>query len=945
MLNEEKILNSLNKLIEVLQKSSNTSQGHTRTGRGGDSNGQNAGQTSEAASRYSRGELEKTTAKLERQIKAAGDYAQAFGDSLKRVTNWNYVFGESVKDTADRIVETHNRLTDSTAAITVETIAHARNLGINSKEMKENTARILEYGDNVNKLNKLLEDEERLGKLNIELAKEEAYARKLTKPKQKEEREAVLARIEVLKKEKAQNLADAQTMVDVVAAFKRLKNIGNDTTGVFKQLSAEAQAAIRDNDIEKLKQKHIIDEINEAQKDYTDTMVEATRIETERQKQVKVQQDKINKAAIETAKKVGGSIAQSIDMFRLQLKNNVKESHFTQAGKMGMSDGDLSKFLGSNADILRGTTDTSDIASLVESGEMSRLHEQTTKTFGMGGAEGAAAIGTMIETLQKAGISTRDEKTLRGHISNVGAMSERVGMPKEEMLKFMKDLGDSGGLANMTEKYKDLSPERQQKAMNAEIEARIKNSKMLGYSTDQIKEQINEQKKNQFGGIGDKVKKMIGAQMFQESLADQGINMTDEEQKAVNAFQLTGAGTQEQMAIVNRLGDRKMEGDFQRRTAADAKAARTGDNSDVLDEAANRQVQQSLFTMFSSDEEAGNFIERRSGSNSRFGKDGRAKYDADGTLSKQLTGNATDPKDFNSSLLPMDQSMNVLKNYWDGVMANPMQSAAASLLKLVGQVGILVLQSGWGKAVLGATASGAVKAGNVMGGGVVAGGLGAGVDRALVRAEARTGAGFIANTKLGLAGKLAKGSGFLSAGLSAYSAYGDSKEKGESTGNAVASATGAGVGGGLGAWGGGAAGAAIGTMIFPGIGTVVGGLIGAGIGAASGAWAGGKTADGAWDTVTGEDDGPQARLAEAQEKRDKAQAELAKLDPEFLSLHPEVEAAILANANSSATTADLTAAALKAKQQETDYFKSQDDINAQLNALQSNQQATSDRYR
>jgi hypothetical protein len=95
-----------------------------------------------------------------------------------------------------------------------------------------------------------------------------------------------------------------------------------------------------------------------------------------------------------------------------------------------------------------------------------------------------------------------------------------------------------------------------------------------------------------------------------------------------------------------------------------------------------------------------------------------------------------------------------------------------------------------------------------------------------------------ANFKGAAGSKLLKLGGVATGLLSAYSEYGEQKEKKKSTGEALGRAALKGTGAGLGAWGGAAAGAAIGSVV-PVVGTIIGGLIGG----ALGAWGGGKVAD------------------------------------------------------------------------------------------------------
>lgn len=119
---------------------------------------------------------------------------------------------------------------------------------------------------------------------------------------------------------------------------------------------------------------------------------------------------------------------------------------------------------------------------------------------------------------------------------------------------------------------------------------------------------------------------------------------------------------------------------------------------------------------------------------------------------------------------------------------------------------------------------------------------------------------------VGSVAKLAKGSGWLAAGLGALDII-TAKDKVKATGKAVGS--------GLGAWGGTAAGAAIGTMVAGPVGTVVGGAIGGLAGSNVVGKAGGWIADkahGAWDWITGKDSSESG----SQKKAKTTQAQVAQ---------------------------------------------------------------------
>lgn len=918
---DERLLEKLDKLLDALEGSSSMSNGtsKTRYGRGGDSNGIS----------YNKGAVNDSSAKLDRAQSKQIKLTDSVVDSMKRLTKFSYIFGESLEDAVERINNSHKDHTKSTKAVTEAAVKLARAYGANSAEVKAQTSNVMRYTDALNRLKKATDDRARIEEAIKEKAKEEKLLRKLTSARQKEERDAVEARIKGLNDIIGKQKENEQRIEDLTAGLKSMSTSILDNTDAFSHLSDSTKDVVRNNSFlnaNTAKQNQVLEDLNDVSNDYLATMAEVNRDTIKMHEVNKKKMDSFMSSIKSTGTVIAGQMGGIIDNYRLQRQNNVRESNYNAARSYGVGDGELSKFLGSNADTLRGATGQSNISAIVESGEMKAIHSQIEQQFGESGIEGLARSAQILGSMQAAGVSARNPNAVAAHTNRLGLMAERVGMSKGDMSDFMGSLASSGDLGVMAEKYSGLAPEEQQKAIDAEVEARIINAKMLGLSNDQIKQQIAQQRNNQFGGIGDQIRKIIGAKLFKQNAAKQGIVMSASDDAAMNAVNM-GVATDEQQDIVNRLGARKMGADRDDRIAATNRFVATGNygSSGLAQVTATRQIEQGMGAMFSSDEDQKAFMTSDPAARGRFGNEYTERLRG-GAVSGQF-GVGDNP--YNTSYAVGEDTLSAGKTYWDGLMKDPLLNIAKSTAITAFNTGILALGRGGVGGMIG-KGTAARLAGSVSAAGMATG------------PAARTAAGVLGNTRIAGASKLVKGGGILSGLVGAYEGYTESQEKGESTGNSISTATGAGVGGGLGAWGGAAAGAAIGTIIFPGVGTVIGGVIGGIAGGWAGSEVGQVAGDAAYDAITGEGDGPGSILLKSQKT---AAEELAKLDPEFLRLHPKVEEAILETSKATTDTADATTQTLNSQRAALEAGKVKATAQDAINALREHRDTQTEYYK
>lgn len=919
MNDNDQLLKTMSRLIDVLEKSSSSGRS-VRYGRGGDSNGVAPNIA------YNKMTSEKTGNKLDRAAKKSADTLGSFSDSLRRVTKINYVLGEKLDDTIDRILDTHKKTTLHTKKVTAETIELAKQFGLTSKEMRDSTGNIVRYTESVNKLTKLSQRKEGIDKAQVELAALQTRRNKLSgRNKDKAEVLAINARLKELNSIIASREGIEKEMKELGDDLAELGNEVFDTIGPFQHLSDATKDVIRNQrglaDDHRL-QKKVVEELNEVSNDYLATLTELNRDELKHHEKMKGMRDSAVGAAKDVGRAYMGSFGNVINNFREQLKYNVRDSHYLSAGSMGMGDGEMSKFIGSNADVLRGASGLSNASDVVESGRMRPLHEQINRTYGLSGAEGAEVMATLMSTLQHSGINARSSATVGSHISSVAAMGDRMGIPKEEMVNIFKSLADSGDLASMAGKYSHLNADEQQKALDAELEARIKNSKMLGRTTDQMKQQLAMERNKQYAGLDAMIDSVVGGETLKVALKQYGHKPTKEESAAIDMVSV-GGGTADQRALFEKLTQQASGYQITAQGAASAANNKTG----LLQLAGYRSAYSDLGMPGMSNEDLQAAQASIANAKGKYMGD-YDRYMAGGRASSQLEGKATSPDDYDSHLTVGDQALNVGKTYFDGIMKNPLAVTAVNTGILVGQVAGLLIQ---GRLARGLPALPG------MGGGAGGAGAGAGGMAGAVNAAKSVGSAALKSKALRIGGG-------LTGVISAYGSYSDSKARHESTGNAISSGIGAGVGGGGGAWAGAAAGAALGAIGGP-VGILIGGAIGAALGGWGGSVLGEKIGDGIWDGVTGEGDGPQDALDRVVAKQQTSKQALASLDPEYLRLHPEIEEAIKQAGMNSTVTAKATGEVASATRDGLNHAKTTAEAQADFRAQESRKRATHDYYR
>lgn len=938
MTKEEEILNRIaEKLLASIERSSGMAgQVQTRYGRGGSSNGS-------SPFGYKKGTLDSTSTEFARDSKNLKKASEAFTESIRRVTKMNYIFGKKLEEVTDDMVRKNRLRSSSSLRIIDETSKLAARMGVANSTLIQNAKVNLDYATAAKRLVELNRKQYEIDKTKLELAEEEKKFKSLNnrrdRAKHADELRKLTASIDAKKDLISQEQKVADEMRDLQPHLKKLSENLDDTSAAFTTLDPSIRKVIKDNNLlskSHAEQDRIVRQLADNSKDFADTLIHLNRAGIEQNKLLRAKTDKVMDSLGTVVRGLGGVAGQAIVNYREQLKYNVGTSNYGSSLMMGMSDAEMSKFLGSNAETLRGITGKGNLNSFVDSGEMRNSFNSVLATYGETGAEGAQRIAQLAAIMQASGSSIRGQSGLiNDRATGYGKMAERVGISKGELTDFIGGLAQGGELAFMAQKYSGMDAASAQKALDRELEARIANAKMLGMSTDQLKQQIQMERNNRYGNIGDQIRKIVAGKVMRQNMEKRGIGMSDAETRAQNNV-LMGVATSEESLLAARARERYGQSmNTSLRTGAEA-FGNTGNFSQFASAAVERSVIETISggaNQFGvSTGELEDQLTRQAKSRGIYGAD-RDAFLQTGQVSSLLTSGGVGQYD--SGMIPagLERFSSAALAVYEGFKKNPMASIATATAATAINTGIMILQMRAmgrmgmmpGGGMGGRAATAARTAVNSIGAGMTVG------------AGARTAGGMFSNAKIAGASRLLKGTGVLAGVGGALSGYADGASAGESTGNITSRAVGGATGGGLGAWGGAAAGAAIGTAVFPVVGTAIGAALGGILGGWGGSELGSWIGDGIYDAASG-DQSPQSVLEKSRVEAEKQAA--ASPQTTKVEIVGSSADAINKMAGNTEKLAETGKQQLAAQQKTNEHYKSASDINDALAALHDNQMAT-----
>lgn len=254
-------------------------------------------------------------------------------------------------------------------------------------------------------------------------------------------------------------------------------------------------------------------------------------------KEVKTAIDTTRKNLLASAKQAALVLAtvsatQVVKDYNATKKYNVTSISPLQAGNMGMSQDELSTLIGQNKTFLR-VAGNGDQNAMIDSGQFKEL-QNGAKQFGVYGKD-AAELAAKFGNLQMQLGGSVDPTSIKNVMDDFKKMSDITDMTVDELVDFTKELNKNGTITALNQKYADKNEKDKQAAIREEITHRWKLNKYIGYSTEQLKQQLQLQTNSKYADITESIRSMVGADIAISNFKNTGGTMTAKEENLFKA--------------------------------------------------------------------------------------------------------------------------------------------------------------------------------------------------------------------------------------------------------------------------------------------------------------------------------------------------------------------------------------------------------------------------
>lgn len=494
---------------------------------------------------------------------------------------------------------------------------------------------------------------------------------------------------------KINQMKSAMTNVRTVGrdAMKTLFSSVQQNSFIFDQLDANIQKSIKSGTIYNQSMKNQVNairQINQTTEVHGKALAANAEIGTKG-----AMQFKDNLLAVAGMIKAGFKVALDytgdvLDNFNSQLKNNVFESHYTDAAKMGMNEGQMSELLGKYQAETRNMTGSQDGSKVLDDGRLKKLQQEVGHLYGLQGQEAAAKILQQKRDMNSLGVRATDEIAAQ-NLKDMKGMAMAAGMTTEALESFYSELGASGTLQAIASQHEGKSAKDKLAAIQKETGLLLKNGQVLGYSTEQIKKNMAATASNKYSSFTDKIMKGIGAQMELDEFRKAGGKYTAEEATAFKNNTL-GIVSAEGQDMTNRI-----RGSYSERTNAATMEAGKGNKQALAKLDIFRTAIDPLGQGILSGDQLNDANIASQSSKAQFGDANAATALAGGDVSQntymlkeQLAKLPNSVDQFNTSLLVWEKGLQNLRELQKGIIQNPAfkagESTAGGLIDTAGNV-------------------------------------------------------------------------------------------------------------------------------------------------------------------------------------------------------------------------------------------------------------------
>lgn len=226
------------------------------------------------------------------------------------------------------------------------------------------------------------------------------------------------------------------------------------------------------------------------------------------------------------AKAVGAAAPRIFSDLAAQTQNAVKTSSYLQIqkGSLGVSEAELSEFIGKNRLILR-QLGGGRASGTINNGQLAKLQNQTRELTGLTGIDALKQIGFTFDSLTKMG----------GSAANAGSQMQSLYKTMQQTGMSFEDLNNMVGDLSQSPAFLDLIRANGYKGQANQIDVLAKILATSRYSSEYLKEMLDIDKQSKFQGIAEMVKGKIGARLVTNLMNRYGANISGADEGLLEA--------------------------------------------------------------------------------------------------------------------------------------------------------------------------------------------------------------------------------------------------------------------------------------------------------------------------------------------------------------------------------------------------------------------------
>lgn len=192
-----------------------------------------------------------------------------------------------------------------------------------------------------------------------------------------------------------------------------------------------------------------------------------------------------------------------------QTQNGVATSSYDQAFRLGVSQAELSEFVGKNRMSLRSIGDGRSTTP-IDNGQINDLQNQVGHMFGVTGNEALKFLGTSFDNLISMGLTPTVENT-KATMDTLRDTMLQTGMTFDQLNSMVSDLSHSPAFLQLVQAQGYSDQANQLKLLSKMVVSQ-------GYSAEYLKQLLELNKNQMYEGVAEGVRGMVGVQLLGSKL-------------------------------------------------------------------------------------------------------------------------------------------------------------------------------------------------------------------------------------------------------------------------------------------------------------------------------------------------------------------------------------------------------------------------------------------